>query len=51
MSTIETPPKIEAQEMLDSLVTPPHEDVAALVDKINEEYEYWDAVKYKKLPN
>ena len=50
MSTIETPPKIELQEMLDSLVAPPHEDVAALVDKINEKYEYWDTVKYKKCP-
>ena len=38
MSTIETPPKIEPQEMLDFIVTPPHEDVVALVDKINEEY-------------
>ena len=50
MSTIETPPNIELQEMLDSLVAPPHEDVAALVDKINEKYEYWDTVKYKKCP-
>ena len=48
MSTIETPPQIGHQEMLDCLVTPPHEDVTALVDKINEEYEYWDTVKYKK---
>ena len=45
MSTIETPPKIDPQEMLDFLVTPPHEDVEILVDKINEEYEYWDTVK------
>ena len=29
---IETPPKIELQEMLDSLVTPPQEDIALLVD-------------------
>ena len=48
MSTIENPPKIEPQEFLDFLVTPPQEDIAALVDKINEEYEYWDTVKYKK---
>lgn len=50
MSTIEIPPKIELHEMLDSLITPPHEDVVALVEKINEEYEYWDTVKYKKCP-
>ena len=50
MSTIETPPKIEPQELLDFLVAPPTKDIVSLVDKINEEYEYWDAVKYKKLP-
>lgn len=50
MSPIETPPRIEPQELLDFLVAPPTEDIVSLVDKINEEYEYWDAVKYKKLP-
>ena len=50
MSTIEIPPRIEPQELLDFLVAPPTEDIVSLVDKINEEYEYWDAVKYKKLP-
>ena len=46
MSTIENPPKIDPQEMFDFIVTPPQEDVAALVDKLNEEYEYWDTIKY-----
>ena len=50
MSSIEKPPIITPEEMLDSLVNPPHEDIAALIDKINEEYEYWDTVKYKKCP-
>ncbi len=50
MITIENPPKITPEEMLDSLVNPPHEDIVALIDKINEEYEYWDVVKYKKCP-
>lgn len=35
MSTIENPPKIDPQEMLDFIVTPPQEDVAALVDKLS----------------
>ena len=48
MSIIEPPPQIDNQELFDSVVNPPHEDVAALVDKINEEYEYWDTIKYKK---
>ena len=50
MSTIETPPRIESLEILDSLVSPPGENIASLVEKINEEYEYWDTVKYKKCP-
>ena len=50
MSMIETPPKIEPQEILDAIVSPPQEKVAALVDRINDEYEYWDTVKYKKCP-
>lgn len=50
MSTVENPPKITPEEMLDSLFNPPHEDIAALIEKINEEYEYWDSVKYKKCP-
>ncbi len=28
----------------------PDEILTALIDKINEEYEYWDTVKYKKRP-
>ena len=27
------------------------EILTALIDKINEEYEYWDTVKYKKRPD
>lgn len=50
MSTLEAPPRISPEEMLDSLVTPPDEAISALVEKINEEYAYWDTVKYKKAP-
>lgn len=50
MSAIENSPKISPEEMLGSLVTPPEDKVAALVDKINDEYEYWDTIKYKKIP-
>ena len=28
----------------------PDEKLSALIDKINDEYEYWDTVKYKKRP-
>lgn len=47
---IELPPKIKEEELLEALITPSHDDLAVLVDKINEEYEYWDTVKYKKHP-
>ena len=50
MSLLESPPKIKEEVMVDVLRTQPSEDIAALVDKINEGYEYWDAVKYKKRP-
>lgn len=37
-------------ELLESLATPLNEDIASVVDRINEEYEYWDTIKYKKCP-
>lgn len=50
MSTIENPPKVETHELLESLATPLNEDIASVVDRINEEYEYWDTIKYKRCP-
>ena len=50
MSIIEIPPRIEDKELLEAMVIPPQEDIAAIVDRINEDYEYWDDVKYKKRP-
>ena len=50
MSTIENPPKVELHELLESLATPLSEDIASVVDRINEEYEYWDTIKYKRCP-
>ena len=50
MSSIENPPKIDNKKILDSLVNPPSEEIAVLIDKLNEDYEYWDSIKYKKRP-
>lgn len=50
MSTIENPPKVEKHDLLESLATPLNEDIASVVDRINEEYEYWDTIKYKRCP-
>lgn len=32
------------------MLSQPDSDVAKLVDRINDDYEYWDTVKYKNLP-
>lgn len=47
---IENPPYIAPEDMFDSLVSPPDEEISVLVEKINDEYEHWDTVKYKKVP-
>ena len=50
---IERPPVITDKDlavvMLDKSKRP-DEKLSALIDKINDDYEYWDTVKYKKLP-
>ena len=50
MSSLEAPPIIKDKEFFEAMITQPQEDIATIVDKINEEYEYWDTVKYKKCP-
>jgi len=47
---IEITPKIDDEEFFEALTTPPNESLSILIDKINEGYEYWDTVKYKKCP-
>lgn len=50
---IERPPIITDQDlaavMLDKSKRP-DEKLSALIDRISDDYEYWDTVKYKKLP-
>ena len=49
---MELPPKIEKKALSDALFGKTSEEINLLVDEINEEYDYWDKVKYKKpLPN
>ncbi len=47
---IELPPKIDRKAFSDALFGKTNEEINLLVDKINEEYDYWDKVKYKPLP-
>ena len=51
---IERPPHIKIQQYADALFDNNkrlNEELQTLLDKINDGYEYWDTVKYKKLPS
>lgn len=48
---IELPPKIKQEILLDVYFKGVDAEIAPLVDKINADYEYWDKVKYKPLPD
>lgn len=50
---IETPPKIKDSDLFKAYIFLSNKDneaVTSLVEKINENYDYWDEVKYKKIP-
>ena len=47
---IEQPPKIDRKTIVNALLKESSEEIAQLVDAINSNYEYWDKVKYKSLP-
>lgn len=47
---MERPPKINNLDLFEAITNPPQEDVASIIDKINDTYDYWDTVKYKKCP-
>ena len=47
---IELPPKIDKKTLVNALLKGSNAQIAPLVDKVNADYEYWDKVKYKSLP-
>lgn len=47
---IELPPKINSKAIHSALLRSNKTEISMLVDQINDNYEYWDKVKYKKLP-
>ena len=47
---IEWPPKIDKKTLINVLLKKSNPEIEKLVDKINSDYEYWDKVKYKPLP-
>ena len=50
MGKIELPPQTSLKDCVKALLEMQNESLIALAEKINEEYEYWDTVKYKPLP-
>ena len=48
---IEQPPKIDKKLIVNVLLKGIEPDIMSIVDKVNADYEYWDKVKYKKLPD
>lgn len=47
---IELPPKIDKKILANALLKGIDPNIMPIVDKVNDGYEYWDKVKYKKLP-
>lgn len=47
---IELPPKIDKKTLANILLNGSDAEIAPLVDKVNTDYEYWDKVKYRQLP-
>lgn len=47
---IELPPKIDRRTLFSAMTKGIDSNIMPIVDKINDDYEYWDKVKYKKLP-
>ena len=47
---IEQPPKIDKETLVNTLLKGVDPNIMPIVDKANDDYEYWDKVKYKKLP-
>ena len=47
---IELPPKIDKKILINTLLKGIAPNIMPIVDKVNDDYEYWDKVKYKKLP-
>lgn len=48
---IETPPQIKNEELLKAIISPKDAQIDELVAKINDSFEYWNTIKYKKCPD
>ena len=48
---MEHAPIISQEMLLKALQNKPTEEMSLLIDKVNANYEYWDSVKYKRIPS
>lgn len=47
---IERPPHISKKDLFSAMLHQPSVHIGDMIDKINETFEYWDSIKYKKCP-
>ncbi len=47
---IERPPIIKKEELFRAIISPHDRQIEEIVERINDSFHYWDAVKYKKCP-
>lgn len=47
---IEKSPEIKDEDLFKAIISPPNRQIEELVEKINDSFDYWDSVKYKKCP-
>lgn len=50
MNKIEKAPQVSLEEMVKTMLEEKHPELVPIINKVNEEYEYWDTVKYQPLP-
>lgn len=47
---IERAPEIKEAELIQAIISPQDRQIEEIVGRVNDSYDYWDAVKYKKCP-
>lgn len=48
---IEKAPSISQEDLLSAMLLTPNDKVQEVVNKVNETFEYWDTIKYKRCPD
>ena len=48
---IERTPEINKEDLFKAIISPPNIQIEEIVERINNSFDYWDTVKYKKCPD